>query len=255
MNPATYQIYTGSLLDLLDIILNGASCKQTPAEAPAEASAKPICAGIPISRVIYSGRSTTVYFVDGTKTTVTCSANDTYDKQTAIVYALVKRIYGKVGIYDKNKRWRPNEIDGNGIGLKIEKIANSGFDQDLEKQRIKKAKETAKAEHLARQKAESEAAWKRRVAKRAEEIKLEREASLLADTLTKSSKKPLNETTTIEAKKLPEDTLRTTGLVQYDKKDAWKFYRKPDKPFSKFTQAEKREYWNYHNAKRRASGK
>ena len=252
MDTMVYQIDTRDIYKLLSRLFGHPTCKQEPV---ATTTSTPICAGIPISRVIYSGRSTTVYFLDGTKTTVTCSANDTYDKQTAIVYALVKRMYGKVGMYDKNGKWRPNEIDGNGIGLKIEKIANSGYDQEAEKKRVKKAKETAKADHLARQKSESEAAWKRKVAKRAEEIKLEREASVLADSLAKSNKKPLNETMVFEANIPPKDMPRTSGFVQYDKKDAWKFYRKPDKPFSKFTQAEKREYWNYHNAKRRAAGK
>lgn len=220
---------------------------------------------IPISRVTYSGDTTVVFFTDGTKTTVKCSSNDTYDRQTAIVYALIKRLFGKIGRYDaKTKKFYDNEIDGNGLGTKLEKIAAAGFDQDEEKRTAKARKAKAMEEHAARQKRESEAAWKRKVAKRAEEIKLEREAAALADSLG-NSKKVLNESimsTDVffgcgEQKTIAEKPLEKKSAVQVegDPKDAWKFYQKPNKPFSQFTSEEKREYWRYHNGKRRAEGK
>ena len=220
---------------------------------------------IPISRVTYSGDTTVVFFTDGTKTTVKCSSNDTYDRQTAIVYALVKRMFGKIGRYDsKTKKFYDNEIDGNGLGTKLEKIAAAGFDQDEEKRTAKARKAKAMEEHAARQKRESEAAWKRKVAKRAEEIKLEREAAALADSL-RNPKKVLNESVMSadvffgcgKQKTVTEKSLEKKSAVQVegDPKDAWKFYRKPNKPFSQFTSEEKREYWRYHNGKRRAEGK
>ena len=111
---------------------------------------------------------------------------------------------------------------------------------------------------------ESEAAWKRKVEKRAEEIKLEREATALADSL-RNSKKVLNESIMSadvffgdgEQKTVAEKPLEKKSAVQVegDPKDAWKFYQKPNKPFSQFTSEEKREYWRYHNGKRRAEGK
>ena len=218
---------------------------------------------IPISRVTYSGDTTVVFFTDGTKTTVKCSSNDTYDRQTAIVYALVKRMFGKIGRYDsKTKKFYENEIDGNGLGTKLEKIADAGFDQDEEKW-LKDRKAKAQ-EHVARQKMESEAAWKKKVEKRAKEIKLEREAAALADSLG-NSKKVLNESIMnaseffgggeqkiVTAKPLEK---KSEVQVEGDPKDAWKYYRKPNKPFSQFTSEEKREYWRYHNGKRRAEGK
>lgn len=218
---------------------------------------------IPISRVTYSGDTTVVFFTDGTKTTVKCSSNDTYDRQTAIVYALVKRMFGKIGRYDaKTKKFYDNEIDGNGLGTKLEKIANAGFDQDEEKW-LKDRKAKAQ-EHVARQKMESEAAWKKKVEKRAKEIKLEREAATLADSLG-NSKKVLNESImnaseffgggeqkTVTAKPLEK---KSAVQVEGDPKDAWKHYQKPNKPFSQFTSEEKREYWRYYNGKRRAEGK
>lgn len=216
---------------------------------------------IPISRVIYSGLATTVYFTDGTKTTVTCSANDHYDRQTAIVYALIKKIFGKVGRYDKNGNYHANEIDGNGIGIKLEKIAASGYDQDAEEKLAKEKKAVAKANHLAKQKAEHKAAWERRVRDRAEQIRLEREANALLDkedSLKKTSSKILNENhTAMTANDFFNLNKPVTNVdaskTHANNRDAWKSYRKPDKPFSKFTQQEKREYWNYHNAKRRAA--
>ena len=240
-------------------------------EKKAHASKKmkyiPTMPEIPISRVTYSGDTTVVFFTDGTKTTVKCSSNDTYDRQTAIVYALVKRMFGKIGRYDsKTKKFYENEIDGNGFGTKLEKIAAAGFNQDEEKQTLKARKAKAREEHAARQKRESEAAWKRKVAKRAEEIKLEREAAALADSL-RNPKKVLNESvmsadeffgdeepkTSVEKPLEKKKTVQTERLV--DSKDAWKYYQKPNKPFSQFTSEEKREYWRYHNGKRRAEGK
>lgn len=229
----------------------------------------PTMSEIPISRVTYSGDTTVVFFTDGTKTTVKCSGADKYDRQTAIVYALVKRMFGKIGRYDaKTKKFYENEIDGNGFGTKLGKIAAAGFDQDEEKQTLKARKAKAREEHAARQKMESEAAWKRKVAKRAEEIKLEREAAALADSL-RNPKKVLNESVMsadeffgggkqknvagmpLEKKKTVKESLPVEG----DPKDAWKYYQKPNKPFSQFTSEEKREYWRYHNGKRRAEGK
>ena len=220
---------------------------------------------IPISRVTYSGDTTVVFFTDGTKTTVKCSSNDKYDRQTAIVYALMKRIFGKIGRYDsKTKKFYENEIDGNGLGTKLEKIAAAGFDQDEEKRTAKARKAKAMEEHAARQKMESEAAWKKRVAKRAKEIKLEREAAALADSL-ENPKKALNESTMSADKffgavepKMPDTKpveKKSAVQVEGDPKDAWKHYQKPNKPFSQFTSEEKKAYWRYHNGKRRAEGK
>ena len=225
----------------------------------------PTMSEIPISRVTYSGDTTIVFFTDGTKTTVKRSGADKYDRQTAIVYALIKRLFGKIGRYDaKTKKFYENEIDGNGLGTKLEKLAAAGFDQDEEKRTAKARKAKAQEEHAARQKRESEAAWKKKVAKRAEEIKLEREAAALVDSL-ENPKKVLNESTMDaneffgggEQKTVVEKPLEKKSeiRVEGDPEDAWMFYRKPNKPFSQFTSEEKREYWRYHNGKRRAEGK
>ena len=221
-----------------------------PASAPSKPKYMPTMDNIPISRVVYSSGATTVFFTDGTKTTVRCSSNDTYDRQTAIAYALVKRMFGKIGRYDeKTKKFYENEIDGNGLGLKLEKIAAAGFDQDLEKKNLNVKKAEAKAAHVARQKAEHDAAWQRRVAKRAEEIRLEREAAALVDRI--AGKKPLNETVDLSTVVPSADEF--FGTSKPAKKACKDTYVRPNKPFSKFTQQEKRDYWNAQNAKRRAA--
>lgn len=221
-----------------------------PASAPSKPKYMPTMDNIPISRVVYSSGATTVFFTDGTKTTVRCSSNDTYDRQTAIAYALVKRMFGKVGRYDeKTKKFYENEIDGNGLGLKLEKIAAAGFDQDLEKKNLNVKKAEAKAAHVARQKAEHDAAWQRRVARRAEEIRLEREAAALVDRI--AGKKPLNETVDLSTVVPSADEF--FGTSKPAKKACKDTYVRPNKPFSKFTQQEKRDYWNAQNAKRRAA--
>lgn len=185
---------------------------------------------IPISRVTYNGDKTIVFFVDGSKCIVKCSSEDKYDRQTAITYALVKRLFGKVD---------PNTgiVDGNGIGLKLKKIADAGFDQEKEAQELKAKKAAAKAEHEARQKAEKEAAFKRRAEKRADEILLERAAINIAnakeDSLTKT-KIVINESQN-KVKPQPQTSMA---------------YVRPNKRFADFTDEEKREYWRYHNAKR-----
>lgn len=241
----------------------------TKAPLPTQASRYfPTINDIPISRVTYSGNKTIVWFIDGTKCVVKCSANDTYDRQTAIAYALVKRMFGKVGRYDeKTKKFIENEIDGNGIGTKLEKIAANGFDQDAEKKAIKAKKAEARANHLARQKKESDEAFERKARKLAEELRLKKRAEeILQETTLNKTKKVINESKdnlmTAEdffadpapSKKIEvKAPARTSGLCQYDSKDAWKFYKRPDKPFSKFTQEEKKLYWRMHNAKRRAS--
>ena len=221
-----------------------------PASAPSKPKYMPTMDNIPISRVVYSSGATTVFFTDGTKTTVRCSSNDTYDRQTAIAYALVKRMFGKIGRYDeKTKKFYENEIDGNGLGLKLEKIAAAGFDQDREKKNLNVKKAEAKAAHVARQKAEHDAAWQRRVARRAEEIRLEREAAALVDRI--AGKKPLNET--VDPSTVVPSADEFFGTSKPAKKACKDTYVRPNKPFSKFTQQEKRDYWNAQNAKRRAA--
>lgn len=187
-----------------------------------------------VQRVTYNGSTTIVFFNDGTKCTVECSPNDKYDRQTALAYAICKRLLGKVGRVDKNGRFIENEIDDNGFGSAMKKIVDAGFDQKKAEAEAAKQKREAKAKHEAAQKAAHEAAWQKRVQKRAEEIRLEREAEQwLADhpngfKNVKNAPKVINETKTETS------------------------YVRPNKPFSQFTQEEKRAYWREQKSKRRS---
>ena len=202
-----------------------------------------------VSRVHYNGSKSIFWFADGSKVIVDCSAGDNYDRKTALAYAICKRMFGKVKA--------DGTVDGNGFGQKMQKIVDAGFDQVKAEQDTIEKKRKAKAEHLARQKREQEVAFEKRVRERAEELRIERAANDLLndpDSLTKTKKQMLNESEDMAAEDFFKinEPIRTSGLLQVDPKDAWKFYRRPDKPFSQFTQQEKREYWKYHNAKRRA---
>jgi len=227
-----YDMYYDNIVDLIGKVcdqiqeINRSNGYNVPrynvSTTPKRPKFVPTLKEIPIYRVIYSGNKTIVYFNDGSKVVVSCSDNDKYDRQTAIAYAIVKRFFGKVNA--------DGTVDGNGIGIKLEHIANSGYDQDAEDKIAKQKKAEAKAKHIAKQQAEAEAAFNRRVKARAEQLRIERAAEdLLADKKTdlEETKVVLNESTKPE-------------------------YVRPNKPFSKFTQEEKRAYWNFHSAKRRS---
>lgn len=193
-----------------------------------------------ISRVTFNGNTTLVWFNDGSKCVVNCSAEDKYDRKTAITYAIVKRLLGKV---------KPDgTVDGNGFGCYLQRIVDAGFDQEKEERLASEKKKTAKAEHLARQAAEKKAAFDKRVEERAKQIILERAAidranQIEDDARNIKSKTMLNETTA------SENSSRSCACNNSNNQPHEEYVR-PNKPFSKFTQAEKRAYWRYHNAKR-----
>lgn len=220
-----------SLIDLFDYIYDNSSyTTRTPATATTTQSKMgAFCPDI--KRVTFNGRTTIVWFVDDTRVVVKCSTGDKYDKKTAIVYAIAKRLLGKV---------KPNrEVDGNGFGCYLQKIVDAAFDQAEEEKIAAEKKRAAKAEHLARQEAEKKAAFEKRVEERAKQLLLERAAIDRANEIEdvqrayKCSCGDNGNRCTCGSK--------TTGE-----------YVRPNKPFSKFTVTEKREYWRAQNAKRRA---
>lgn len=107
--------------------------------------------------------ATVVYFDDGTKTTVINSKADSVEiietklsdgstvkvaseasKERAVVYAIVKRLLGKIGHTDKNGVYHSNEIDGNGFGRILRDIVQNGYDVQLESAKNQLAKDEAK---------------------------------------------------------------------------------------------------------------
>ena len=182
-----------------------------------------------VERATFNGNTTIVFFQDGSKCIVNCSTGDKYDKKTAIAYAIVKRMLGKVK--------EGNKVDGNGFGCYLQKVVDSAFDQEAEEKIALERKREAKARHIAKQAAEKKAAFEKRVEERAKQILLERAA--------------LDRANEIEDDALAAKT--GCGHKTCTCSNSWEDYVRPDKPFSKFTEAEKREYWRYHNAKRRAN--
>lgn len=193
-----------------------------------------------IKRTTFNGDTTIVWFVDDTYAIVKCSGSDKYDKKTAIAYALVKRMLGKVGRYDKKtKKLHEKEVDGNGFGCYLQKVADAAFDQQKEEQLALEKKRKAKAEHQARQEAEKKAAFERRVEERAKQIILERAAIERANEIEDAQPRECHGSS-CSSKTCTCSTASSSGE-----------YVRPDKPFSKFTPSEKREYWRAQNAKRR----
>ena len=232
-------IYTLDLNNVLDALY--ALCDQQSAgtneQAPANTSSSTGHWTCPaIQRVTFNGDTTVVFFVDGTYCVMKCSAGDKYDRKTAVVYALAKRMLGKIGKTTKDGKFHANEVDGAGFGCFLQKIVDAGFDQQAEEKIAFERKRNAKTQHLERQAAEKKAAFDRRVEKRAKEILLERAAMDRANSIEDSQQ---YESIKYKSSKAVKNDLKTS-------------YVRPDKPFSKFTQAEKREYWRWYNAKRRS---
>lgn len=191
-----------------------------------------------ISRVHYNGNKTIVWFADKSKCIVNCSPADKYDRQTAIAYAICKRLFGKVGAYDANNKWDPYLVDGAGFGQQLHKIVESGFDQVLAEKQIAEQKRQAKAAHEAKQKAEQNAAFERRAKRLAEEILLKRRATDIANDIEDS----LNN--------LKKATDKPKQMLN-ENKSANKPYVRPNKLFKDFTIDEKHEYWREQNRKRK----
>ena len=86
-----------------------------------------------VKSVIFNKNATIVYFVDGTKCIVRKSALDEYNREHAVVYAIVKRAYGIVNA--------DGTVDGNGMGNMLAKVVANGYDQEAHN----KAEEAKKA--------------------------------------------------------------------------------------------------------------
>lgn len=189
--------------------------------------------------------ATKVEFTDGTFTVVKNSEHDAvslteksakpygnYDvvvaddcsKEAAIAYAWFKRCFGKP------KEPGSLEYVSAGVGGKLHKLVQGAYDEAYE-EAISKAKKEAKRK--ANEKAHAEAqrkAHNRKLKALAKRLALEAEAKALIEASTKQPK-PLNED---KGEPAPKHT-HCNGCSRA--------YIRPSKPFSQFTQEEKREYW------------
>lgn len=87
-----------------------------------------------VKRVLFNKDITKVEFSDGTWSLVRLSENDTPNRETAVLYALVKRIYGKISYSRKNY----GEAVESAVGPKIRKLVDNAI--DLDKKAAAKAK-------------------------------------------------------------------------------------------------------------------
>lgn len=183
-----------------------------------------------VDKIIFNGDMTIVFFIDGTKSTVKKDAMDAYDRKTAVVYAIIKRLFAT--------NFVKGTANSNYIGVVNKLIKNKSFDkEESERIRARQAAE-ARERHIAEQKKLAEKAFKRRVKNRIREIEVEEAAKASLEAKKNASGQKTSKISKIltESKNAKPDPT----------------YQKPRKPFSQFSQEEKRAYWRAQNAKRRA---
>lgn len=190
-----------------------------------------------ITQVIFNGDATIVKFVDGTKSVVRRHGNDAADRTTAVVYALLKRVLATTA------NMKTDEVNAAYINS-IAHLIDGAYDQEKEEAAKAEREKKAKAEHDARQKKLQEKAFKRRVKNRVKDLQVEEAArNVLAG----------KGTTAEPAKMITETTAPAREPTSApESKSSWIEYQRPNKPFSQFTDEEKREYWRAQNSKRRA---
>lgn len=127
--------------------------------------------GKPVRKVVanYPILATTVYFVDGSKVTVTNSEKDKIvdangevtkeARERGVVYAIVKRILGK---WAPNKKTGKLEIQTEGFGRILDDILANAYDQQKEEAARKAAKEASAKAHKEREAAAKANPRKRR---------------------------------------------------------------------------------------------
>lgn len=148
-----------------------------------------------IRKVIAKDPKTIVLFTDGTKSIVSLSSTDTYNLETAILYAVIKRIYGKVDPKTKEAKY-PN------FGKILKKITTEMTTYAESSYKIPTAEE------------------------------------FFGELPKKAASKPKSKV----AAKL--DAMKTSCCKESK-------YVRPNKPFSEFSQEEKRAYWRFQKAKNR----
>ena len=122
--------------DVFRTILGFAPTNTTVVEYKIEPRPRAAAVNMPaVKSVIFNKEATIVYFDDGTKCIVRKSAQDDYNREHAVVYAIVKRAYGIVG--------KDGLVEGNGMGNMLAKIVANGYDQEAH-DAAEKAKRAAK---------------------------------------------------------------------------------------------------------------
>lgn len=191
------------MTDLLDTLLTSFIPTVVSSKPLSRVFARTYCP--PITKVIDNNPTTVVFFNDGSKAKVKCFETDTYNLETAILYAIVKRTFGEVDP-------ATNEANCPGLGNILKKIV----------------KELTVSATLPKTKKSS------KISKKLED-----------DTQSFSTAKEI-------FKYFPET--KTLSKISSKLKSSPTYVR-PNKPFSQFTQEEKRAYWRFQNSKRKSRQK
>lgn len=89
-----------------------------------------------VESVIFNEPATIVTFSDGSKVCVKACAKDTFNKETGLIYAIIKRLYAN------EMEKKTGYLRASGLGEKITKILGKAIDQkEKERERRRKQKE------------------------------------------------------------------------------------------------------------------
>ena len=92
-----------------------------------------------VQQVIFNDPATIVTFSDGSKVCVKACSKDTFNKETGLIYAILKRLYAN------NVEEKTGYLKSSGLGEKIAKIIKNATDQkEQERERRRKQKQTKK---------------------------------------------------------------------------------------------------------------
>jgi len=201
--------------------------------------------------------TTTIIFSDGTKCTCSNSCHDPVNatlvsevngvklptpvvtadetsKEFGITQCLFKRMIGTVK--------KDGTIDGAGGSRWLKQKIAESYDQGVMDVYTKALKKIQAEQNEAKHKAAAKKAHERKVRKLAKQMALKKEAEAYLET------KKATKTASAKCKPLCETKKPTMTASDFFKTET---YVRPNKPFSQFTQEEKRAYWREQNRRRR----
>lgn len=186
-----------------------------------------IPASIPtIQKVVEKFPKTTVFFTDGTKSSVSCSKDDTPNLEVAILYAIVKRIYGTV-----------DRTTGEATLPSLGKTIRRATEELTFHATSKATPEKTKIPVVCAPKTISPSSVPEKpVSTPCRKSVPSKTISRIAQKLKKTFPLPAVQKTTTTSSSISNNS-----------------YVRPSKPFSKFSQEEKRAYWRWQKAKSRKS--
>lgn len=232
---------------LAEPVKNGVIFKYDPEAPVLDKTGKP-------AGKTYGKLTTTILFSDGTKCTCSNSCHDPVNaklvsevngvklptpvvtaddssKEFGIVQCLFKRAIGSIN--------KDGTINGSGGARWLKQKIAESYDQGVMEVYGKELKKIQAEENEAKHKAAAKKARERKVKKLAKQMALRKEVEAYLEEATKT-------TASAKCKPLCESKKHVYTCTK-PKMTASEFFKsayvRPDKPFSQFTQEEKREYW------------